>query len=161
MGNSAISEMVLSPLEVREILKLSNEEIIKLCKQASIAPQRNQKGLTYFSYDEVKRLKELRENSRATLVNSKNFQILSNIRNTFLQMENNISQNVMNSMNRKFEKIEEFFNEFSQSKNENETLKLKIAQISKENCYLKDQLEEFKPIGLGIYIKNKNRDYSI
>ena len=161
MGNNAINEMVLSPHEVREILKTNNDEIIKLCKQASITPQRDKRGLTYFSYDEVKRLKELRENSHTAMVNSKHFQILSNIRNTFLQMENNISQNVMNSINQKFEKIEEFFQEFAQYKSENETLKLKIAQISKENCFLKDQLSEFKPLGLGVYIKTKNKDYSI
>ena len=161
MGNDTLDEMVLSPHEVREILSANNNEIIKLCKQASIDPKRDDRGLTYFSYDEVKRLKELRDNSHTALVGSKHFQILSNIRNTFLQMENNISQNVMNSINQKFEKIEEFFQEFAQYKSENETLKLKIAQISKENCYLKDQLDEFKAIGLGVYIKSKNRDYSI
>ena len=37
---------VLSPQEVRNILKTHNREIIQLCKKASIVPKKDKKGQT-------------------------------------------------------------------------------------------------------------------
>ena len=48
------SEKTLTPQEVRTILKTDNKEIVELCKKASIKPRKNEKGYTYFSYDEVR-----------------------------------------------------------------------------------------------------------
>ena len=50
---------VLSPQEVRNILNTDNKEIVELCKRASILPKKDQKGQTYFSYDEVKHLRQV------------------------------------------------------------------------------------------------------
>ena len=49
----------LSPQQVRNILNADNKEIVDLCKRASILPKKNAKGQTYFSYDEVKHLREI------------------------------------------------------------------------------------------------------
>jgi len=49
----------LSPKEVRDILNADNKEIVELCKRASILPKKNTKGQTYFSYDEVKHLRQM------------------------------------------------------------------------------------------------------
>lgn len=156
-----VKETILSPHEVREILNSDNKEIIRLCKLASITPRQNAKGFTYFSYDEVRRLKELREAYKASILNSKHFKVLQNLKNSFYNLENGIinssSEDILNNINH----LESFFEEYENFKSENETLKLKMAKITKENCYLKDRLNEFKPLGMGVYIKNKKRDYSI
>lgn len=49
----------LTPQEVRNILKADNKEIVELCKRASILPKKDNKGQTYFSYDEVKNLRKI------------------------------------------------------------------------------------------------------
>ena len=53
------NERTLTPQEVRSILKTDNKEIVELCKKASIRPKKNEKGYTYFSYDEVKNLRKV------------------------------------------------------------------------------------------------------
>ena len=58
MATQSLSDITLSPSEVRDILNADNEEIISLCKRASIVPKRNRRGLTYFSYNDVKLLQE-------------------------------------------------------------------------------------------------------
>ena len=45
MTNQATKERTLTPQEVRAILNADNKEIIELCKQASIMPKKNNKGL--------------------------------------------------------------------------------------------------------------------
>ena len=76
-------------------------------------------------------------------------------------MEDNIPESAMIDINNKFKKLEQFFEEYEKCKSENANLKLKVNEISKSNCYLKDQLKEFKPMGMGVYIKLKKKDYSI
>lgn len=156
-----VKETTLSPQEVREILNSDNKEIIRLCKLAAITPRQNSKGYTYFSYDEVKRLKILREECKQAFINSKHFKTFEMIKSAFYELAENLSESDLEFMNKKFRTIEGFFEDFEKIKSENETLKLKVARISKENCYLKDQIEEYKPLGLGVYIKAKKRDYSI
>ena len=54
---------VLTPQEVRNILKTDNREIVRLCKKASIVPKKDKNGQTYFSYNEVKDLKTIQEDA--------------------------------------------------------------------------------------------------
>lgn len=154
-------ETTLSPHEVREILNSDNKEIIRLCKLAAITPRQNSRGYTFFSYDEVRRLKELREKYKQSVLNSKQFKTLETIKSAFYQMEEVLPDGATEYLNQKFRKLEEFFEEYEKIKSENETLKLKLAKTSKENCYLKDRINEYKPLGMGVYIKAKKRDYSI
>lgn len=156
-----VKETTLSPHEVREILNSDNKEIIRLCKLAAITPRQNSRGYTFFSYDEVRRLKELREKYKQSVLNSKQFKTLETIKSAFYQMEEVLPDGATEYLNQKFRKLEEFFEEYEKIKSENETLKLKLAKTSKENCYLKDRINEYKPLGMGVYIKAKKRDYSI
>lgn len=156
-----VKETTLSPHEVREILNSDNKEIIRLCKLAAIMPRQNSKGYTFFSYDEVKRLKELREKYKQSVLNSKQFKTLETIKSAFYQLEDNLPDGATEYLNQKFRKLEEFLEEHEKLKSENETLKLKLAKTSKENCYLKDRINEYKPLGMGVYIKARKRDYSI
>ena len=60
------NERTLTPQEVRTILKTDNKEIVELCKKASIRPKKNEKGYTYFSYDEVKNLRKVQAQINGT-----------------------------------------------------------------------------------------------
>ena len=59
MTNEALKERTLTPQEVRAILNTDNKEIVELCKKASILPRKNSRGMTYFSYEEVKKLRKV------------------------------------------------------------------------------------------------------
>ena len=61
-----VREKTLSPQKVRAILKAENKEIVELCKRASILPKKNNKGQTYFSYDEVRNLRRLQAQKGVT-----------------------------------------------------------------------------------------------
>jgi len=50
-----------TPKMVRELLNVDNERIINLCKKISLIPQKNSRGLTYFSRDDVKILKRVQD----------------------------------------------------------------------------------------------------
>lgn len=49
------------PKTVRDILKVDNDEIIRLCKCGKVPLKKNDKGLTYFTTDDVKTLKRLQD----------------------------------------------------------------------------------------------------
>ena len=59
MQETLTKEKSLSPQDVRKILGVDNQEIVDLCKKASIRPKKNSQGQMYFSYDEVRNLKRL------------------------------------------------------------------------------------------------------
>ena len=59
MAEQNLKERTLTPQEVRNILKADNREILELCKRASILPKKNERGQTYFSYEEVKNLRKV------------------------------------------------------------------------------------------------------
>ena len=86
MSTQSLSDITLSPSEVREILSADNEEIINLCKRASIVPRRNNRGLTYFSYDDVKRLQQVKQ-MKNNLVRISPNQVVDKIMASFGQME--------------------------------------------------------------------------
>lgn len=57
MGDS----LEILPRTVREILKVDNNEIVRLCKVGDVPLRQNEKGLTYFTTDDVKTLKRLQD----------------------------------------------------------------------------------------------------
>ena len=71
MTNQATKERTLTPQEVRAILNADNKEIVELCKQAAIVPRKNNKGMTYFSYEEVKNLRKV-QSMKGNFVSSAN-----------------------------------------------------------------------------------------
>ena len=128
----------LSPQEVRNILQTDNKEIVELCKKASIMPKKNSKGQTYFSYDEVKHLREVAS-------------ILTSIRS----MESSLSDKISKVIDEKLEGMDEVVVELIRCKTDNETLKQKIIDLNKEIYQLKNDLNSYKPIGLGLYRKKE------
>jgi len=180
MVTQSLSDITLSPSEVREILNADNEEIINLCKRASIIPKRNSRGLTYFSYDEVKYLQQIKQ-TKNNLVRISSNAFVDNIINSLGKMEERISNDILESLDKKIDEkitnnisntldsrieeriqgVEGLASELIEVKTENEKLKNKIIELNRENAHMKMELEKFEKIGFGLYRKYKVKDFTI
>lgn len=149
----------LSPQEVRSILKADNKEIVELCKRASILPRKNSKGQTYFSYDEVKNLRKAQTMKGASMLpaqtSAKQPSAIMNILNSLKDMENKLSNRISKIIDEKLEGMDEVVVELIRCKTDNETLRQKIIDLNKEIYQLKNDLNSYKPVGLGLYKKKE------
>lgn len=149
----------LSPQEVRSILKTNNKEIVELCKRASILPRKNSKGQTYFSYEEVKNLRKVQAMKTKLPVVSevKQPSAIMNILNSLKEMENKLSNRISKVIDEKLEGMDEVVVELIRCKTDNETLRQKIIDLNKEIYQLKNDLNTYKPVGLGFYKKKEKQ----
>lgn len=162
MATQELEKTVLSPEEVRKILKTDNSEIIRLCKKASIIPRKNQNGQTFFSYNEVKSLKELKDSSSKNAVAKQESQaVVNNLLSTLETLESNLTTSLSKIIDEKLDGMDEVVVELIRCKTENETLRQKINELNKENYHLKNDLKSFKSVGLGFYVKKANEDFSL
>lgn len=150
----------LSPQEVRSILKTDNKEIVELCKRASILPRKNSKGQTYFSYEEVKSLRKVQAMKGSTTmaparVTPKQAPAMLSILNSLKDMENKLSDRIAKVIDEKLEGMDEVVVELIRCKTDNETLRQKIIDLNKEIYQLKNDLNSYKPVGLGFYKKKE------
>ena len=154
---------VLSPQEVRNILKTDNREIVRLCKKASIVPKKDQNGQTYFSHKEVQNLKNIQgETSTNTAIAQVDSQkVVGNLLSTLESMEKNITDSMSKIIDEKLDGMDEVVIELIRCKTENETLRQKINELNKENYHLKNTVKSYKSVGLGLYVKKANDDFSI
>ncbi len=156
-----IEGKTLSPQEVRSILKTDNKEIVELCKRASILPKKNSKGQTYFSYEEVKNLRKVQamKNIAMPPVQSEQKQPspIMNILNSLKEMENKLSNKISKVIDEKLEGMDEVVVELIRCKTDNETLRQKIIDLNKEIYQLKNDLNSYKPVGLGFYKKKERQ----
>ncbi len=154
---------VLSPQEVRNILKTDNHEIVRLCKKASIVPKKDRNGQTYFSYEEVQNLKKLNENSAKStaLIHTDSQKVVGNLLSTLETMEKNITNSMSKIIDEKLDGMDEVVVELIRCKTENESLRQKINELNKENYHLKNTVKSYKSVGLGLYVKKANDDFSL
>lgn len=149
----------LSPQEVRSILKTDNKEIVELCKRASILPRKNSKGQTYFSYEEVKNLRKVQAMKGASMLPAKadlkQPSAVMSILNSLKDMENKLSSRISKVIDEKLEGMDEVVVELIRCKTDNETLRQKIIDLNKEIYQLKNDLNAYKPVGLGFYKKKE------
>jgi len=144
----------LSPQEVRDILNTDNKEIVELCKRASILPKKNNKGQTYFSYDEVKHLRAIQQKNLPVTAPS-NASAVASILTSIKSMESSLSDKIAKVIDEKLEGMDEVVVELIRCKTDNETLKQKIIDLNKEIYQLKNDLNSYKHIGLGLYKKKE------
>lgn len=157
MLKEALKEKILSPQEVRAILNTDNKEIVELCKRASIMPRKNSKGHTYFSYDEVKNLRKVQAQKGITnpIITSAQMQspVMKNLLVSLKEMENNLSDRIAKVIDEKLEGMDEVVVELIRCKTDNETLRQKIIDLNKEIYQLKNDVNSYKSIGMGLYVK--------
>lgn len=144
---------VLSPQEVRSILHTDNKEIVELCKRASILPKKNQKGQTYFSYDEVRHLRQIQAQKNLPVEQKTN--ALASILSSLKDLETSLSDKIGKVIDEKLEGMDEVVVELIRCKTDNETLKQKIVDLNKEIYQLKNELNSYKPVALGLYRKKE------
>jgi hypothetical protein len=165
MTNQAVKEKTLSPQEVRAILNTDNKEIVELCKRASIMPRKNSKGMTYFSYEEVKNLRKiqaLKANSAqrpatgTNVVTTAQPTAIQNILTSLKTMESTLSDRIAKVIDEKLEGMDEVVVELIRCKTDNETLRQKIVDLNKEVYHLKNKLNSYKAVGLGLYVKKEH-----
>ena len=165
MTNQAVKEKTLSPQEVRAILNTDNKEIVELCKKASIMPRKNSKGMTYFSYEEVKNLRKVQamKNSSSAPVSASNAVVstqgttaIQNILSSIKSMETTLSDRIAKVIDEKLEGMDEVVVELIRCKTDNETLRQKIVDLNKEVYQLKNRLSSYKSVGLGLYVKKEH-----
>ena len=154
---------VLSPQEVRNILKTDNREIIQLCKKASIVPKKDKKGQTYFSYDEVQNLKSLKGSSPkgTALAKADSQKVVGNLISTLETMEKNITDSMSKIIDEKLDGMDEVVVELIRCKTENESLRQKLNELNKENYHLKNTVKSYKSVGLGLYVRKANDDFAL
>ncbi len=152
----------LSPQEVRSILKTDNKEIVELCKRASILPKKNSKGQTYFSYEEVKNLRKVQEmqgNMPPAKYEHKYPSAVSGILSSIKNLETTLSDKISKVIDEKLEGMDEVVVELIRCKTDNETLRQKIIDLNKEIYQLKNDINSYKPVGLGFYKKKEKNTW--
>jgi polyhydroxyalkanoate synthesis regulator phasin len=153
---------------VRNLLKIDNKGIAKLCAQISLMPKKDDKGRTYFSKDDVdilKRVKDLHEQTknetRAHLcVPAKNIENLKKqlpqqsskgaadrIVASISSMETNLTEKLSKLISEKLDGMDEVVVELVRCKTENETLRYKMNELNKEVYHLKNELGRFSGSG--------------
>lgn len=157
------NERTLTPQEVRTILKTDNKEIVELCKKASIRPKKNEKGYTYFSYDEVKNLRKVQAQingttdakSTAVAVATPVNPAIRSILNSLQDLETKLSERISKVIDEKLEGMDDVVVELIRCKTDNETLKQKIVDLNKEIYQLKNEVNSYKSVGFGLYRKKE------
>ena len=159
------NERTLTPQEVRTILKTDNKEIVELCKKASIRPKKNEKGYTYFSYDEVKNLRKVQaqingttdaaSKSTAVAVAAPANPAIRSILNSLQDLETKLSERISKVIDEKLEGMDDVVVELIRCKTDNETLKQKIVDLNKEIYQLKNEVNSYKSVGFGLYRKKE------
>ncbi len=176
---SSADKKVYTPKMVRELLDVDNDRIINLCKKISLVPKKNSKGQTYFSRDDVKilkRIQDLQTQARKTqeakqkaiqapvvqtqpVIDPKlaktAIDTLDRLNNTLNTLEENLSNKLIAVLDDKLDGMDEVVVELIRAKTENENLRHKINELNKENFYLKNNLNSYKPLGFGLFTKKQ------
>ena len=166
-----LKERTLTPQEVRTILRTDNKEIVELCKKADIRKKKNEKGHTYFSYDEVKNLRKVQAKVNGVVSNpitsnvpatvssgaalKGNEAAIRNILTSLQDLETKLSDRISKVIDEKLEGMDDVVVELIRCKTDNETLKQKIVDLNKEVYQLKNELNSYRPVGLGFYKKKE------
>lgn len=163
MVTEELEKTVLSPQEVRNVLKADNREIVRLCKKASIVPKKDKSGQTYFSYNEVQNLKRIKEEAAKStaLTQTGSQKVVENLLTTLQDIEKNITNSMSKIIDEKLDGMDEVVVELIRCKTENETLRQKINELNKENYHLKNTMKSYKSVGFGFYVKKSTDDFSI
>lgn len=159
MGVSEVNENVLSPQDVRKILDSDNMEIVRLCRKAEVSPRKTDDGKTYFSLDDVRALKQVKETlapvgAQTTSPNTSQL-VVDSLLKSLHKMENNITDSVSKILDERLEGMDEVVVELIRCKTENENLKNQIEDLNKENYNLKKENASYKPFVFGLYVKEE------
>src|SRR5574344_365023 len=152
-------ERFLSPSEVRNILNSDIKEIVSLCKEASVTPKKSKTGKPIFSFDDVKILRNFKigKTKKSTALTQKESQnVVENLLLRLSSIEKNITNSVSKVIDEKLDGMDDVVVELIRCKKEIEALRQKINELNKENYKIKNEINSYKSIGLGLYLKKTN-----
>ena len=162
MISENIKGKVLSPQDLRKILNADNMEIVKLCRKASIVPQKDENGKTYFSMEEARILKQAKDSKKDVMPKSSSQVVVNTLLSSLKKMEDNMTTSITDSITKvldeRLEGMDEVVVELIRCKTENENLKNKVNELNKENYKLKNTLNSYKPFAFGLFIKKQEDD---
>lgn len=156
---------------VRNLLKVDNKGIAKLCAQVSLMPKKDRHGRTYFSKDDIDILRRIKDlHAQSSVQNRVSNPVkaakpmlpaapkqpsagVEKIVNSISSMENNITDKIAKMIDEKLDGMDEVVVELVRCKTENETLRYKLNELNKEVYNLKNELSQYKSLGLGFYVK--------
>ena len=156
---------ILLPNDVRKLLNVDNKEIVELCKKSSVNPKKDNNGQIYCSVDEVKKLRsakystinEMSDKKALSVVTKPQSQaVVNNLLDTLNKMENNITSSMTKLIDEKLEGMDDVVLELVRCKTENENLKNKVNELNKENFKLRNEINSYKPLMCGFYIKKQD-----
>ena len=166
---------IVSAIDVKRILNTDNAEIKNLCKQLKVFPKRDKRtGKAFFMREDVeflKRMKDLHDQSvqyreidampqympaASPIQESATMTVVKEFKGMFEKMmanQDKLIEKMQSTLDSKLEGLDEVVVELIQVKTENENLRIKLNQMTKENYELKNNLESFRPVGFGFYVK--------
>jgi len=163
-----IEKKELSPREIREMLGMDNSQIEELCKKADIKLKRNNRGLTYFTPDDVVVLKNLTSKKNLNYIaqapknvvlkgtNSISSASIVQLVDTLRNIEKSITEKLTSVLDEKLDGMDDVVMELIRVKTENETMRFKINELNKENYRLKKEVNSFKRVPFGFYAKTSS-----
>ena len=172
---------IVSAGDVRRILNTDNSEIKDLCRQLKVYPKRDKRtGKAFFMREDVEFLKRMKELHAKTSeyseidsrpisrsqINPPAIQQAAPQETTMLVVnefkgliekmmanQDKLIERMQSTLESKLEGLDEVVVELIQVKTENENLRIKLNQMTKENYELKNSLEAFRPVGFGFFVK--------
>ncbi|MDD3150012.1 MAG: MerR family transcriptional regulator [Candidatus Gastranaerophilales bacterium] len=165
---------VYTPDEVRNILSMDAQDISNLCKQVYVSPKRDRNtGKTFFLENDVEILKKIKglHNKGQQIAEQKNLpaqppatiakkpaaqavkEDITAIANAIIESQESIVEKLSNIIDEKLDGMDEVVVELIRCKTENEKLRQKMNNLTKENYELKNQAEQYIPLGFGFYVK--------
>lgn len=174
---------IVFPEEVRKILNVDNEEIKRLCKTINICPKKdNNTGRTFFLKNDVEAIKRVQELhlKGQKIAQDKNIveakEPLKTIENpitapnqtaslesefkkvveNLVMSQDSVVDRLSKILDEKLDGLDEVIVELIRSKTENENLRSKLNELTKENYKLKKENATFVSLGLGLYIKKSD-----
>lgn len=175
------TEKKYSADEVRNLLQADNTEIYNLCKRGNISLKRDRgTGRTFFLSNDVEVLQQLKGLHQKTEAIAAKIQkapvaqpkkaemtamepisraeLVSKTENALLmsamaEIRDNIVTQITSALDEKLEGMDEVVVELINSKTENERLKQKLDALTKENFRIKKELESYRHLKFGVYVK--------
>ncbi len=157
-----LDEKKFSPKDIREMLGIDNTQIQALCKYADIRLKKNDRGLTYFTDEDVQILKNVSMDSNAkfdalsvkkSIHNAITPSSINQLITTLRDIEKSMTSKITSVLDEKLDGLDDVVMELIRVKSENETMRFKINELNKENYRLKKEINSFKKVPFGFYTK--------
>ena len=178
--NNASKKKIYTTEEVRNLLNTDNKGISQLCKQVYVSPKKDKRtGQTFFLDTDVEILRKISDlhakgqrimdskkldNSSTKLAVAEKAPEsrqtpsvdLTALTNSIVTAQEGILEKIATILDDKLEGLDEVVVELIRCKTDIERQRVKIDDLTRENYQLKNDLEKFQSVGLGLYIKRIN-----